>query len=213
MIKFILIIIGIFAAIAIIDYFKVFFIVLAVLTAAGFIAYKIYKKRKTAPENSHTDSKPEAIPEKPKRVVNQYRVAGVYYHEDTLKSMLKYNEMYDYSKRDLIDGYSYNTRIYKYTVTDLPIELVPEPDNPHDPNAIKVLLGGNLVGYIPAKDCAHISDIMNRGLMDGIHYTVQGGHYKEVVEDYDPGKDRSTYTMEKGTDDYGITLYIGEFIE
>jgi hypothetical protein len=27
--------------------------------------------------------------------------------------------------------------------------LVPEPDNPHDANAVKVLIGGRLVGYLP----------------------------------------------------------------
>jgi HIRAN domain len=30
--------------------------------------------------------------------------------------------------------------------------LVPEPDNPHDPNAIRVTIGGRLVGYLSRED-------------------------------------------------------------
>jgi hypothetical protein len=30
--------------------------------------------------------------------------------------------------------------------------LVPEPDNPHDPNAIQVTIGGRLVGYLSRED-------------------------------------------------------------
>ena len=30
--------------------------------------------------------------------------------------------------------------------------LVPEPENPHDPNAIKVTIGGTLVGYLSRDD-------------------------------------------------------------
>jgi rubrerythrin len=37
---------------------------------------------------------------------------------------------------------------------DIVAELVPEPENTHDPNAIKVLIGGELVGYLSREDAA-----------------------------------------------------------
>ncbi|GMH64061.1 hypothetical protein TL16_g03880 [Triparma laevis f. inornata] len=37
------------------------------------------------------------------------------------------------------------------------VELEPDPENPYDPNAIKVLLSGEFVGFIP-KDSTHFVD-------------------------------------------------------
>ena len=40
------------------------------------------------------------------------------------------------------------------------LELVPEPDNKYDPNAIKIEYGGTLIGYVPKKLSAEISALM-----------------------------------------------------
>ena len=40
------------------------------------------------------------------------------------------------------------------------LELVPEPDNKYDPNAIKIEYGGFLLGYVPKKLSAEISALM-----------------------------------------------------
>ena len=88
--------------------------------------------------------------------------------------------------------------------------MVPEPDNPHDPNAIKIMIGEKKVGYIAAKDCEHLLNVINNDLALNIHCEVSGGKYKMVNEDYDYEKDKSHYTMEYGEDSYGITLYIRE---
>ena len=41
--------------------------------------------------------------------------------------------------------------------------LVREPDNPYDPNAIKVMLGDNGLGYIPRGVASSISPLMDNG--------------------------------------------------
>jgi hypothetical protein len=38
--------------------------------------------------------------------------------------------------------------------------LVPEPDNPHDANAVKVLIGGRLVGYLPRAEAVAYGDLV-----------------------------------------------------
>ena len=38
------------------------------------------------------------------------------------------------------------------------MDLVPDPENPYDPYAIKVLLSGEFVGFIP-KDSTHLVDV------------------------------------------------------
>ena len=40
-------------------------------------------------------------------------------------------------------------------------ELVPEPTNPHDPNAIAVLLHGQMAGYLPRADAANVVDLIS----------------------------------------------------
>ena len=93
------------------------------------------------------------------------------------------------------------------------MDLIPDPENPHDPNAIKVLLGGEQIGFIPAKDCAHILDLIKSGRIVNLAYTVEGGKYKRVNEDYDSIKDKSTYSVENGEADYSVTLYIREKLQ
>lgn len=45
--------------------------------------------------------------------------------------------------------------------------IIPEPTNPHDPNAMAIYAGNQLkhVGYIPAKKCAHYTDWCNNSPM------------------------------------------------
>ena len=42
-----------------------------------------------------------------------------------------------------------------------PVELVEEPTNKHDPNAIKVVVDGKHIGYVPAKYCKKVKDILH----------------------------------------------------
>lgn len=43
------------------------------------------------------------------------------------------------------------------------LELVREPDNPHDANAVKVLWRGRMLGYLPRNDNADIARQLDRG--------------------------------------------------
>ena len=45
-----------------------------------------------------------------------------------------------------------------------PLQLVPDPDNPHDNQAVKVMWGDNQLGYVPRQDNTAISQMLARGL-------------------------------------------------
>src|SRR5690606_14631747 len=49
------------------------------------------------------------------------------------------------------------------------IELIPEPKNPHDPDAIKVRCNGKLIGYVPRTDT------------DWVHKAIKGDYYAELI--------------------------------
>ena len=41
-------------------------------------------------------------------------------------------------------------------------KLVPEPDNKHDPNAIKVIIKGRPIGYVPADKCLEVRGLIEK---------------------------------------------------
>lgn len=45
--------------------------------------------------------------------------------------------------------------------TDLSVQLIPEPENVYDPNAIKVIVEGKHIGYVPADKCLEVKEILN----------------------------------------------------
>ena len=45
---------------------------------------------------------------------------------------------------------------FLYRIREDVVELVPEPTNPHDKNAIKILMDGVLIGYVPADLCLKV---------------------------------------------------------
>lgn len=87
-----------------------------------------------------------------------------------------------------------------YVRFDVHAVLVPDPANPHDPNAIEVRIDGTLVGYLSRQDAAHyrpgVLRVMkeNRGQFVALHGVICGGGPREdarigflgVFLDHDP---------------------------
>ena len=44
------------------------------------------------------------------------------------------------------------------------LELVREPDNAHDPHAVKVLWRGHMLGYVPRHENTHVARQLDRGV-------------------------------------------------
>lgn len=126
-------------------------------------------------------------------------VKGVTFHEQAVKNACNaiayYNNVIDkddyygartYSqiKDDLISmeqqrGHAY---IYKYDgMTFSDIELIPEPDNRKDPNAIKIVIFGYHVGYVPKEKTLFLKRYMNNNnyIINKVGKIV-GGPFKEL---------------------------------
>lgn len=136
-------------------------------------------------------------------------VKGAFAHEDDIfHNLMEHNPEYDYNKKDMIDFCVADTPIYKWVSKNLPTSLVPEPDNKYDPNAIRVEVGGILIGYIPKQNCQKILADMSAGKIVNVSHYITGGAYKILVEDYDPLKDKSKYTVETGSSELSAEVYI-----
>lgn len=139
--------------------------------------------------------------------VRYYFVAGVRYYLDHLLKLSYHNTNYDLTKRELIDLGLVIERVWERSYFAETVRFVSEPDNPHDPNAIRVEIENEHVGYIPARECTHIAEIVSENKIVSVHCEITGGKYKCVDVDYsDTG--REIYALDRGEEDYSIELRV-----
>lgn len=141
-----------------------------------------------------------------------YKVAGVTHYEKNIMHFAEENEVYSYTKKELVDSWTGldEEKIWKYEFSTPTIELVPEPDNAYDPNAIKVMADGLHVGYIKAEDCAHLLKCIREQRISRISCWIGGGPYKLLMEDYDIDKDKQVFTLERDKINLFVHLSITE---
>lgn len=155
--------------------------------------------------------KPKEAPEQPKPVVaKKYRVTGMDHYMDNLMSIATENDEYELTKKGLIDEGYIGERVWKYDFYATKVEIVPEPENPVDPKAIKVIVDGAHVGYIKAGSCAHLLKVIREKRIKKISCEMFGGPYKYIEEEYDYERDKEVYTLERGTAPYAVHLTIEE---
>ena len=134
----------------------------------------------------------------------KYKVAGVTHYEKSILKFAQPNPLYSKSAKEIIAAKQYNTNIYQYCFAAQATQLIPEPSNPHDPNAIKVIIGGEHVGYIKAGSCKHILNLIAENRIERIDSVIKGGKFINVWYD---GSDQK---IEKGNTNFGIEVLIME---
>lgn len=106
-----------------------------VIGVAVGIALIVFSRKLKKPK---AEKLPKAVDSKVRENVEKYAdskyigycfIAGMYHHKPAIKAVL--------------DDGSYEG----------PCDLIPEPENQFDPNAIRIEINGELVGYVPAKMC------------------------------------------------------------
>lgn len=163
---------------------------------------------------SDSDDKP-ALAERPSNTTSKsktYKVAGVTFHSEQIKKLGIENEDYFKSKCGLIEAGLTDERVWKYEFYVDSVELEPEPTNPEDPNAIKVLVDGEHVGYIKRGSCTHIRKLLDNNEISNITCTIGGGPYKYVTEEYDEEQEDDVLILEKGETNFFVHLQITETI-
>lgn len=156
---------------------------------------------------------PSAEPQ-PGTKVEKHRVAGISFRLDAIESLGVYNADYDKSQRELIEDGLLGECIYRTDYFANVTTLEPEPDNPEDPKAIKVVVDGVHIGYIKAGSCAHIHKVMREGRLENVRCEIYGGPYK-ILQGYfgeyyvdEDGLNDPTYRLVRDTSLYYAELYI-----
>ena len=160
-------------------------------------------KQKTSP--SAQTSTESAAPETERRPqpsqttqqkVEHHKVAGTSFRMDAIQSLGIENDDYELSKRAMIDEGLICERVYKTDYYANKTDLIPEPENPHDPNAIKVVVDGVHIGYIKSGSCAHVHNLLREEKIESVKCEIKGGPYKILLEDCDEDGNE-TYELEK----------------
>ncbi|MHA3046505.1 HIRAN domain-containing protein [Riemerella anatipestifer] len=95
---------------------------------------------------------------------------------------------YNYVTTFAIAGVSHENRmeyIEKNCFVGDELKLVPEPDNPHDKKAIKILFGRKKIGYVPSKKCIEVLEIIQKGYILKIDEIIKDGFVNVFVSLYE----------------------------
>lgn len=148
---------------------------------------------------------PKTVPA-PTTAANKGRVhhaTGMAHYLDNILELAIENPDYDLTKKEIIDNAMEGDKIWKYEFYPTKTELVPEPDNPYDPNAIKVVVDGQHVAYIKSRSCSALLKKINSRTIHRLECEIGGGPYKEVYED-----DDGNYEIERGERNYFVRVTV-----
>lgn len=129
-----------------------------------------------------------------------YVVAGTQYYLKNINKLAVSNKDYKSAAKNIIESGQTMTPIFQYTFVDRPVKLEPEPANTHDKNAVKVIIAGEHVGYIPATSCIEVKTILKKNEIKYISAYITGGKYKLISANGD---------IEKSENDIKIKIRIG----
>ena len=146
--------------------------------------------------------------------MEKHRITGIDHYIENIELMAIPNPFYEDSKKEIIDNYMTEERIYEYTFEPHKIELRPEDDNSYDEKAVALYLNDLLVGYIKKGSCSHIRKLIKEDKIKKVEVNVYGGRYKVVYEliededDIDVDYNNPKYELENGETPYKIDLFI-----
>lgn len=160
-------------------------------------------KPASVPPGAEKKPEPQSALESLKKV-STFRVAGVSYRQDDILELADENSDFSMTRREIIDAGMENERIYQYEFDPHRVELIPEPSNPYDPNAIKVVIDGVHVGYIKKGSTTRVRNLLKAG--GKVTAEIKGGPYKILLYRNEDGKDN--YEMEHDESPFSVAVHI-----
>jgi len=127
---------------------------------------------------------PDLGPQSTSRKEETFKVAGVSFRQDTLAKLGKKNPDYALKAADLKKKYP-TGYVYEYVYKSIVPELVAEPENEHDPNAIAIYANGEKVGYVKKGSTSRIRNIMKDRKVLDMRLDIKGGNRRGYFSDID----------------------------
>lgn len=137
-----------------------------------------YSSQLGSSKKARSGSKPSRRTSTSNSLPTSFEAVGVEYRLDNLMSVSQASRSFKSQDDVFLEKYSDGRKVYKYFFNNSIGALEPEPDNPHDKNAIKVMLDGVHIAYVPAALCLDVSRLLNSGYTPVVK--VKGGPFKKV---------------------------------
>lgn len=94
------------------------------------------------------------------RKSERFKIVGTKYRIKNIKKIVVENDDFNLSRDDLFYSFPEDSEISQYELISDNIELIPEPENIHDSNAVKVEIDGVHVGYVKKGSCTHVKNLL-----------------------------------------------------
>lgn len=107
-----------------------------------------------------------------------FKVAGVTYHEKEIMSLMVDNDEYNLPNNELKELYDDGDKIPQYVCKTDDVQIV------KDDLGLKVLVGGVLVGYIKKGSVSHVSNILQDDNTKVSLSAIGIGKYKQIYADH-----------------------------
>lgn len=164
-------------------------------------AQKPTKKQKTVFPGVNTKALPGCKQQR-------FQIAGGIYRMDNILSLGQINPNFMLTKSELQSKGLENVPIVKYSFPPMKTELVPEPNNQYDKNAIQVRMDGKLVGYIPKKRCSQLLDDMASGKVMRIQGAIVCSDTRTLYADSNCENGSTVQKLRIDRDDGGIIVKV-----
>lgn len=116
-------------------------------------------------------------------ITETFDVAGTHYCMQNIMKLATRNPDWKKTGKALVKAGYAGKQVFRYTYINKPVKLIPEPQNPHDPNAVMVQIAGEKVGYISAEEAPHVNDVLKHRKIIYISSFIGGGDQKYIEED------------------------------
>lgn len=115
----------------------------------------------------------------------KHHVAGPYYYRHAIETLATENPDYSCRRKDFINFFGTDQKVYKYLFYPHNVQLIEEPENPYDKNAIKVIVDNRQIGHIKRNSCTHVKKLIRDNRIANITCKIGGGEYRVCTEDDD----------------------------
>ncbi len=141
-----------------------------------------------------------------------FDIAGLqHYWDDVMNHLAVDNDEYGMSKKELIDEYRIDERVYRYDFEAGHVELVQEPDDSKYAGAVRIVADGILIGYIPHSRAEEARNLIANDDAHGFMLSIEGGEFHEVREEEDDDRNEKYVMVTDEAFPVGyIYRYIGE---
>lgn len=125
--------------------------------------------------------------------IHYYDVAGLYYHRKQLKQLGRINPDYEMREAQLIEDDQVDVEIPKFCFDRTEAVLIPEPENLHDPHAIRIEIENETIGYIKKGQTQEVQALLDANRVGNLSCQISGGPFRILYSGYSPVRDKPIY--------------------